>query len=1182
MENRELDLLEQSALLNSKEEFCVWEQRCNEYLESLKEEHNQAKEPQLSFGIKLSLITRIARLEDLIDSIRKRFEHAGARKDDDDNAVLRWHEIDTAFGSCILTGAVVNSKHIEPRKFLEDAKDIVIDSVRNVMQTHANIKINTVFNGEFVTSDKRAKKSVDTKNCELLRLSDLREWYELHVAEPILASLEEFQERDSGWTLSRIINLIVNVNKYQPMHAGCWIELPQEVKLKKAVINVHSQDNACFAWSVVAALHPSEKRSQRESSYPHYSSVLNLQEIEFPMTLSQIKTFEHFNNVSINVYCVEKKEELVILPIRLADEKKDKHVNLLYLQDTRNNNMGHFAWIKNLSRLISAQVSKEKKKKFFCDRCLHYFSSNAKLAAHPTNCREMNGQVAIKLPHKSFRWLGFSNDNREDRVPFVVYADLKFTLKKTDDDAQTSTYQHHQIFSIGYYVHCAYDDSLSVYRFRRDKDCLPWFAEELRRIARNVKSILSGNVHDRFPATDFTHKDLQCIPIVFHDLSGYDAHFIINEITTAYEGGVEVLPITKEKYISFTKNFHIKSTVDNEKTFMKLRFIDSYKFFKTSLDKSVSFLNKDKLRILQKEFCKLPREHFDLLMRKNVFPYEYTDCVEKLDDLCLPPRESFYSSSTDDTVSESDYAHAVNVWQRFSIQTLGQYSDLYLKTDVLLLADMFENFRDSCISSYKLDPAYYCTLSDFTWDAMLKHTCVNFALLTDIDIVMFIERGTRGGLNQCSNRYARANNKYMQSYDTSKPSSYLMYFDINNLYGWAMCQPLPYADFRWVKNISDFDVTTVALDSPTGYILEVDLEYPQYLHDAHSDLPFCPTRDKPPGKRQDKLLATLYDKKHYIIHYHNLQQCIRHGLRVTKIHRVLQFAQSPWLRDYIELNTKFGKLAKNDFEKNLYEWMNIALFSKFTENVRNHVDVRLVTKWNGRYGAEAMIAKPNFRSRSVFSENAVAIKMQKLEVKFNKPIYVGMCILDIAKTCLYEFHYKYMLPLYREKCKVMYTDTDSLIYHIECDDVYDTMKRDIDKYDTSDYAVDNAYGIPLANEKVPGLMKDKNHGAIMTEFVGIRAKMYALRVDGKKDTNEIKSEIKSNVVAKEITFDDYTLCLRDEIEMTRQQSSVKSELDEVHYTITNTKIALNPYDDKRYIVPNSTETLPWGHYEIPL
>jgi len=176
---------------------------------------------------------------------------------------------------------------------------------------------------------------------------------------------------------------------------------------------------------------------------------------------------------------------------------------------------------------------------------------------------------------------------------------------------------------------------------------------------------------------------------------------------------------------------------------------------------------------------------------------------------------------------------------------------------------------------------------------------------------------------------------------------------------------------------------------------------------------------------------------------------------------------------------------------------------------------------------------------------------------------------------MYEFHHDYMLPMYREKCKVTYTD--SLIYLIEYDYVYDIMKRDISRFDTSDYAVDNAYGMPLINKKVPGLMKDENNDTIMTEFVGLRAKMYALRVDGKKDTKKVK--VKSNVVVKLITFDDYTRCLFDKTETTRKQSCIRSKLHEV-YTISETKIVLNPYNDKRYILSDSTDTLPCGHYKI--
>ncbi|XP_071653374.1 uncharacterized protein [Temnothorax longispinosus] len=303
-------------------------------------------------------------------------------------------------------------------------------------------------------------------------------------------------------------------------------------------------------------------------------------------------------------------------------------------------------------------------------------------------------------------------------------------------------------------------------------------------------------------------------------------------------------------------------------------------------------------------------------------------------------------------------------------------------------------------------------------------------------------------------------------------------------------------------------------------------------------------------------------------------------MRLTRVRRVLRFAQSPWLRVYIELNTALRTRASNEFKRNLYKLMNNAVFGKTMENVRDHVDVRLVTRWDGRYGAEALIAKPNFHSRSVFSENLVAIELRKLEVKFNKPVYVGMSILEISKTRLYEFHYDYMVPLYRDRCRIAYTDTDSLIYSLECEDAYERMKRDVHRFDTSDYAENNAHGMPRVNKKVPGLMKDENNGAIMTEFVSLRAKMYTYKVLGRDDTKRIKG-VKRNVVAKRITFQDYVECLRNARELKTRQSCIRSTLHEVN-TVSEQKLALSPHDDKRYVTSNGEETLPWGHYKIPL
>lgn len=180
-----------------------------------------------------------------------------------------------------------------------------------------------------------------------------------------MALLDEFQERDSGWALACILNLTVNINKYKPLSAGCHNRLSRDIKLKKAVVNVKSRDNACFAWAVVAALYPAEKNSDRVSSYPHYSTVLNFTGISFPVTLNKVKKIEVLNNLSINVYGMKKDS---VVPIHVTENKKNKHVNLLYLENAQGNRIGHYVWIKSLSRLACTSLSKKKTKKYICDR----------------------------------------------------------------------------------------------------------------------------------------------------------------------------------------------------------------------------------------------------------------------------------------------------------------------------------------------------------------------------------------------------------------------------------------------------------------------------------------------------------------------------------------------------------------------------------------------------------------------------------------------------------------------------------------------------------------------------------------------------------------------------------------------------------------------------------------------
>ena len=223
------------------------------------------------------------------------------------------------------------------------------------------------------------------------------------------------------------------------------------------------------------------------------------------------------------------------------------------------------------------------------------------------------------------------------------------------------------------------------------------------------------------------------------------------------------------------------------------------------------------------DFCDNDLNKFILLLRKGVYPYEYMDNWERFDETSLPDKESFYSSLNMDNIDGIDYRHGNNVFKKIKLQNLGEYHDLYVQSDTLLLADVFENFRNMCIKVYELDPAHFLSLLGLAWQACLKKTNVKLELLTDYDMLLMVEKGIREGICHSIHRYAKANNKYMKNYDKNKESSYIRYLDANNLYGWAMSQTLPVNGFKWIKNVTEIDekfIKNYDEDSDQGYFLK--------------------------------------------------------------------------------------------------------------------------------------------------------------------------------------------------------------------------------------------------------------------------------------------------------------------------------------------------------------------------
>ena len=346
-------------------------------------------------------------------------------------------------------------------------------------------------------------------------------------------------------------------------------------------------------------------------------------------------------------------------------------------------------------------------------------------------------------------------------------------------------------------------------------------------------------------------------------------------------------------------------------------------------------------------------------------------------------------------------------------------------------------------------------------------------------------------------------------------------------------------------------------------IFEVDLEYPGELHDLHNDYPLAPERLK--INKVEKLIPNLSDKTNYVLHRGNLKLYLELGLKLKHIHRGIKFREEPWMKSYIELNTDLRTKGKNDFEKDFFKLMKNSVFGKTMENIRNRVDVRLV---NNQDKAKKLISKPNLKHWTRFDENLIGVHLKRIKLVFNKPVYCGMAILDLSKTLIYDFHYKYIIPKFGEKQKLLFTDTDSLCYEIETEDFFVDIADDIDEmFDTSNFPRDHSSGIQGKNKKVPGMMKDEAGGKIIEGFVG-------LMFEGKEE-KKCKG-IKKAVIKKHISFDDYKKCLFSGASQMRKMNVIRSHQHEI-FSETVNKIALSADDDKRIILDDGISTLALGN-----
>ena len=374
-------------------------------------------------------------------------------------------------------------------------------------------------------------------------------------------------------------------------------------------------------------------------------------------------------------------------------------------------------------------------------------------------------------------------------------------------------------------------------------------------------------------------------------------------------------------------------------------------------------------------------------------------------------------------------------------------------------------------------------------------------------------------------------------------------------------------------------------------ILEVDLEYPKELHGLHNDYPLAPekitvreemlsdycqkiqAREGIKIGQVEKLIPNLRNKEKYIVHYRNLQFYLSKGLKLKKIHRALEFSQSSWLAEYIHFNTQKRAKAKNAFEKDFFKLANNAVYGKTMENKRKRCNIQLVTD---PPKMERLAARPTYVSHKIFHKNLVAVHYKQSKLVIDKPLYVGMCILELSKVLMYDFHYNYILPKYPH-AKLLFTDTDSLTYHIKTEDIYRDFWADRERFDNSDYPSDSKFYFS-ENKKVIGKFKYETAGVPIKEFIGLKSKMYSISLDNEKNSKKAKG-VKKNVIRKGISHGDYLDVLNESKVMHHKMKTIRSDCHQISSYEIN-KISLSPFDDKRYILSDGISSYAYGHLNI--
>ena len=1006
-------------------------------------------------------------------------------------------------------------------------------------------------------------------------------------------------------------------------------------------LNIQRKTHHCFLIAYVQAFFPIcgiDKATRTRLTLEKIAEV-NTKRLKMPMKLSRLMYFEKQNvhmNMGVNVFMWSGPAGM--LPLYRSKASSDvARSNILLLETPKG---WHFVYIADFRKMCNRLQNVQK---YVCDNCFAKFRRESTLQRHRKLCLSTSFQI-VSYPDSDY-FCEFDAFDKQVRKPIIGFADFETKLVPVSsqqngmrfncaiclsgaesglEECHHKTRHLHDQVPMSFYIIFVDTKTKQIVAEscgKREEGLMDLFYQELSRLVDKLseklqrfkkeippheffkkvegnfcylckKEFMKGDIrvrdhcHYGGQLLGISHQKCnlgrrdwqQKIPVFLHNLANFDAHLLVSGLSQWKTDKSKIklagLPLNTERFRTVTVN--------------KIQFVDSLHFLTASLSDLVDDLTSDgahSFPLLRQLKPGMSEQELSMIKRKGFFPYEWNTSLQLLQETkSLPDRQCFFSKLKGSTITEEEYSHALSVYGLFGCQTMEDYMELYLKTDVLLLAEVFCAFCDVIYNRFELDPANYISLPQLSWDMCLKVTGSRLQISADPDVHLLPEVNIRGGLSFSGLRHAVAENDF----------EHILYIDANNLYGGTMMQKLPCEEYRWLSDqeVSCVDWSVLDPEDEYGYLVQCDLSYPEELHDSHNNFPLAAEtmtityedlssyskrvlaelrgERKARAYKAEKLCATLREKNNYVCHGLNLQFYLQRGLKLKAVHRVLIFKQKKIFSSYVDRMTKLRKASTSKFQIGMWKRAVNTIFGKTLANERKHQIVKFSTT---AQLTDKLLSSPNFENYKILEEDMGIFFMKKPFINVKRPFLIGFSILELSKLFMAKLYYEVLGPRLNYP-ELLFTDTDSFCMYVKGMTRTEMINSIRPFMDFSNYPKDSPY-YDCSKKAELGYVKDESGGIPISEVVSLRSKCYHI---SHKDSSLVKSAVKGvNKSAKsKIDKDSFLKCLIETSSHTVQTVNIVSNNQQLR-TVQQTKTAFTSFDDKRLLLECGIHTRAHGH-----